>query len=429
MAEGSKESEEFEDAASLVEAAFGIRLDSAEDAEEQGAEEQDAETADEAEEAEEAEEADDEPVEAEPVAESAEIEAEAAQETEPLVAVKVKRKPAAAKTEPAVEEAEAAADDDAAQETEPLMSGEPEPEPEPEAAESEPAPKVPALTKSLKLTRGRLAAAGAVVLGIAAASVLVLSGGGSGNAAAPGGAPSTTQPSVNPQAFYPVQSASPFATGGRSELTDAEVQAAVPGCDGCKLVTRANGFSADGAVLALFRTGAPQGGKSNAKLVVVGADGKLVWTAPAGFKALTAGIERFSADDAGNFYLALPGARSGQVLVVLAWRDGKVQDLGGLLDPKIKSDSIVGVSPQASSGGTATIVSQTTAGIPDADTGGLVESQYRIKDGAPVLVGCRRHVGESGQWLTFQPSADGCTHWPAGPVGPPDDDDPTAPPS
>lgn len=416
MAEGT---EEFEDAESLVEAAFGIQLGSAEDAEEQ-----DAEIAEEA--------GDGEPARTAPVADASEeaettelvadsaeteavVEADAVQEAEPLVAVKEKHKPAAAKTEPA-------ADGDAAQEADTPLAAEPGPGPEP-------APKTPAFAKSLKLTRGRLAAAGAVVLGVAAASVLLLSGGGSGNAAAPSGAPSTTQPSVNPQAFYPVQSASPFATGGRSELTDAEVQAAVPGCDGCKLVTRANGFSADGAVLALFRTGVPQDGKSNAKLVVVGADGKLVWAAPAGFKALTAGIERFSADDAGNFYLALPGARSGQVLVVLAWRDGKVQDLGGLLDPKIQSDSIVGVSPQASAGGTATIVSQTTAGIPDADTGGLVESQYRIKDGAPVLIGCRRHVGESGQWLTFQPGADGCTHWPAGPVGPPDDDDPTAPPS
>ena len=284
-------------------------------------------------------------------------------------------------------------------------------------------------TKSLKLTRGRLAGAVAVVAGVAAASVLVLSGGGSGNAATPSGAPST-QPSVNPQAFYPEQSASPFQTGSRSALTDAQVRAALGDCDPCKLVTRVNGFTPDGGVLALFRTGAPQGGKSNARLAAVGGDGKLVWSAPDGLKALTAGIERFSVDRAGNAYLALPGAKSGQVLVVLAWRDGQVRDLGGLLEPKIKSDSIVGVLPQATTDPTATIVSQTTAGVPDADTGGLVESQYRIQDGEPVLVGCRRHVGESGQWIAFQPAADGCTHWPAGPVGPPDDDDgPTAPTS
>ncbi|MBW8803963.1 MAG: hypothetical protein JF587_08905 [Catenulisporales bacterium] len=275
-------------------------------------------------------------------------------------------------------------------------------------------------------TRTRLAAAAAVVIGVAAASVLVLSGGGSGNAATPGAAPST-QPSVNPQAFYPLQSASPFETGSKSPLTDAELLAAVPGCGSCKLVTRANGFSPDGAVLALFRTGAPQVGKPNFKLVVVGSDRKPLWSAPEGVKALTAGIERFSTDAAGNFYLALPGAKSGQILVALSWREGKVQDLGGLLDPKIKSDSIVGVLPQAT-GATATIVSQTTAGVPDADTGGLVESQYQIKDGRPVLIGCRRHVGESGQWIAFQPGADGCAHWPAGPVGPPDDDDPTAKP-
>ncbi|GAA1998237.1 hypothetical protein [Catenulispora subtropica] len=308
---------------------------------------------------------------------------------------------------------------------------------EPDNAEPENAAALPkpAFTKSLKLTRARLVGAAAVVAGVAAASILVLSGGGSGDAATPSGSPST-QPSVNPQAFYPVQSASPFETGVKSALTDAQLQAAVGGCDACKLVTRANGFTPDGGVLALFRTGAPQGGKSNVRLVVVGGDGKLVWSAPGGVKALTAGIERFSVDGAGNFYLALPGARSGQVLIALAWRDGKVQDLGGLLDPKIKSDSIVGVLPQAPAGAaatatataTATIVSQTTAGVPDADTGGLVESQYQIKDGKPVLTGCRRHVGESGQWIPFQPSADGCTHWPDGPVGPPDgDDNPTAP--
>jgi hypothetical protein len=282
--------------------------------------------------------------------------------------------------------------------------------------------------ESKAFTRSRLAAAAAAVISVAAASVLVLSGGGSGNAATPGAAPST-QPSVNPQALYPLQSASPFETGAKSPLTDAELLAAVPGCGSCKLVTRANGFSPDGAVLALFRTGAPQVGKPNFKLVVVGADRKVLWSAPEGVKALTAGIERFSTDAAGNFYLALPGAKSGQILVVLTWRDGKVQDLGGLLDPKIKSDSIVGVLPQAGSGATATIVSQTTAGVPDADTGGLLESQYRIKDGRPVLIGCRRHVGESGQWIAFQPGADGCAHWPAGPVGPPDDDDPTAGPT
>jgi hypothetical protein len=204
-------------------------------------------------------------------------------------------------------------------------------------------------------------------------------------------------------------------------LSDDALRAAA-GCGSCKLVTRANGFSPDGDVVALFRTGDPVEGHSNVKLVVVAADGRVVWSAPDGVKALTAGIERFSTDASGNFYLALPGAKTGQVLVVLAWRDGKVQDVGGLLNPKIKSDTVVGVSPQ-STGPLATIVSQTTAGVPDADTGGLVESRYQVKGGAPVLVGCRRHVGESGQWIPFQPSADGCTHWPAGPVGPPDDDE------
>ncbi|GAA2012419.1 hypothetical protein GCM10009839_03510 [Catenulispora yoronensis] len=334
-------------------------------------------------------------------------------------------------------------------EPEPKPEPELEPEPEPEKLEapkavaetatptqdtepSSPTP-APAFTKTLpKLTRGRLAAAAAVVVGVAVASVVLLSGGGSGNAATQNGA-AGAQPSVNPQAFYPVQSASAFETGAKSELTDAELQGAVSGCDACKLVTRANGFTPDSGVLALFRTGEPEAGRSNAKLVAVGGDGKLLWSAPDGFKALTAGIERFSVDGAGNFYLALPGARTGQVLVALAWRDGKVQDLGGLLDPRITSDSIVGVLPQAAPGADATIVSQSTAGIPDAATGGLVESQYRIENGAPVLIGCRRHVGESGQWIAFQPSADGCKHWPAGPVGPPDDDDdptaPVAPPS
>lgn len=326
--------------------------------------------------------------------------------------------------------AETGSDAGAADADQPLAAGiEVEASVEPFAAE--PSSDAPAAepaavgTKPLSLkafTRSRLTAAAAVVIGAAAAGVLVLSGGGSGNAATPDAAPST-QPSVNPQAFYPLQSAAPFETGAKSSLTNAELLAAVPGCGGCKLVTRANGFSPDGAVLALFRTGAPQVGKPNFKLVVVGADRKVLWSAPEGVKALTAGIERFSTDAAGTVYLALPGARSGQILIALTWRDGKVQDLGGLLDPKIESDSIVGVLPQATPGATATIVSQTTAGVPDADTGGLVELQYQIKDGRPVLIGCRRHVGESGQWIAFPPGADGCTHWPAGPVGPPDDDE------
>ena len=279
----------------------------------------------------------------------------------------------------------------------------------------------PTVDRPLKkpFTRGRLAAAAAVAAGVVAAGVFLLVGGASGNAAAPNDAPQT---SVNPQAFYPFQSAPPYEIGASSPLSDDAVRAAVPGCAACKLVTRANGFSPDGAVLALFRTGDPQGGRANFKLVVVSADGRLVWSAPEGMKALTSGIERFSADASGNFYLALPGAKSGQVLVVLAWRDGKVQDIGGLLDPKVKSDTVVGVSPQ-STGPLATIVSQTSAGVPDADTGGLIESRYQVKDGVPVLVGCRRHVGESGQWIAFRAAADGCTHWPDGPVGPGDDDD------
>jgi hypothetical protein len=435
----AEEREEFEDAASLVDAVFGASATS------EAAEEPEDQATGKGRGEEEAEEAVTEPG-------SAVAEAEAEVETEVKNGARTEAEGPEGETgakngagtgagapeggaeaengSEAENGAEAGAETGAGAETEATP-------PEDEAAEPEATASVdpsPAVARPLsgRLTRGRLvavaAAAAVAVIGVATAGVVLLSGGGSGNAAAaaPTTAPSTTQPSVNPQAFYPVQSASPFTAGGVSELTDARIQAAVPGCDSCKLVTRANKFSPDGSVLALLRTGTPQAGKSNAKLVVVGADGHLVWSAPDGFKGLTAGIERFSVDGAGNHYLALPGPKYGQVLVILAWRDGKVQDLGGLLDPKIKSDSIVGVLPQGTgAGGTATIVSQTTDGVPDADTGGLVESQYQIKDGAPVLTGCRRHVGESGQWLTFAPSSDGCTHWPAGPVGPPDDDEPT----
>jgi hypothetical protein len=193
-------------------------------------------------------------------------------------------------------------------------------------------------------------------------------------------------------------------------------------------VTRANGFSPDGAALALFRTGDPMAGKSNFKLVVVGADGKLVWSAPPGVKALTAGIERFSTDKAGNFYLALPGEKSGQILIALTWKDGHVVDIGDLTNPKISSDSVVGVLPEPTPGATATIVSQTRNGVSDADTGGLIESQYQIQNGVPVLIGCRRHVGESGEWIPFKPSAQGCVDAPPGPVGPPDGDGTTTAP-
>ncbi|NUR58571.1 MAG: hypothetical protein HOV87_07760 [Catenulispora sp.] len=404
----AEEREEFEDAASLVDAVFGApaEAEAAEAPEDQATDSDAVDAAD--------VDSDSAPDQAdEPDSEAAEPDSEAAEPDDEA---------AEPDSEVAELDSEAEEPNNEAAATEVTEAAVPD----------EPAPAVAGTPP--KLTRGRLAAAAAVVAGVAVAGAVLLSGGGSGNAAtAPTGvpgAPTTTQPSVNPQAFYPVQSATPFTAGGVSQLTDTRIQAAVPGCDSCKLVTRANKFSPDGSVLALLRTGTPQAGKSNAKLVVVGPDGHLVWSAPDGFKALTAGIERFSVDGAGNHYLALPGAKYGQVLVILAWRDGKVQDLGGLLDPKIKSDSIVGVLPQgagAAADTAATIVSQTTEGVPDADTGGLVESQYRIKDGAPVLTGCRRHVGESGQWLAFAPSPDGCTHWPAGPVGPPDDDDPTAP--
>lgn len=421
----AEDREEFEDAASLVDEVFGTVDEAVAAKTQQEAEKHDEEDAEEQAEGEQAEEEGSESAEEHAEQEGSEpAEGRAEQE--------------AAEQEAAEQEASEPAEEHAEQEASepvetPVEESAETPAEEPAETPAEtPAPAAAESTAS-KLTRGRLAAVAAAVVGIAAAGVVLFSGGGSGNAATqPVGAPgaaATTQPSVNPQAFYPVQSATPFTAGGVSQLTDARILAAVPDCDSCTLVTRANTFSPDGSVLALLRTGAPQAGKSNAKLVVVGADGRLVWSAPDGFKALTAGIERFSVDGAGNHYLALPGPKYGQVLVILAWRDGKVQDLGGLLDPKIKSDSIVGVLPQGAgaAGATATIVSQTTDGVPDADTGGLVESQYQIKDGAPVLTGCRRHVGESGQWLTFAPSPDGCTHWPAGPVGPPDDDDPTAP--
>jgi hypothetical protein len=262
------------------------------------------------------------------------------------------------------------------------------------------------------------AAAVAALAAVAVTAVVVLTGGTKGDAAASG----PTTPPFNPQALYPLAaSATPFTTGGRSALTDARLKAAVPGCSGCELVTRANGFSPDGAVLALFRTGAPAVGHPNAKLAVVGSDGGLLWQSPSGFQALTAGIERFATDRSGNFYVALPGFKSGQAMVVLAWRDGKVVDIGDLLHPKVASDS-VGLLPEKNPGPTATIVAQTKKGVPDADTGGLIEAQYQVRNGTPVLVGCRREVGESFQWLTFAPSKDGCTHWPQGPTGPADDD-------
>jgi hypothetical protein len=393
------EAEDFEDAASLVDAAFGTPQDAAAD---DGAEGPAAEAAAGA-----AADADaDTSADAE-AAGGAAADADAAANTSADAEARGGADPDAAADTAADADADAAADTSADADAAASAADAQAP-----ASGLTPPPKKP-------LTRGRLAAAAVVAAGIAAAGLFLLTGGASGNSSAPGDG---SQTSVNPQAFYPFQSASPYETGAPSVLSDDALRAAVPGCAACKLVTRANGFSPDGAVLALFRTGDPQGGRANFKLVVVGPDGRLVWSAPEGIKALTSGIERFSTDASGNFYLALPAAKSGQMLVVLAWRDGKVQDIGGLLAPKVESDTMVGVSPQ-STGPLATIVSQTTAGVPDADTGGLIESRYQVKNGAPVLVGCRRHVGESGQWIAFQPSADGCKHWPDGPVGPDDDDE------
>ena len=338
--------------------------------------------------------------------------------------------------EPAGSEPETEPGPDTGPDTEPELKPETKAEAE---SETEPASEPRART----LTRGRLAGAAAVVVAVGAACALVLSGSSpSSGSAAPGSATPTT-PAVNPQASYPDAAiASPFATNVSPQatatgtgvktsyrpLTDDALRAAVPGCGSCKLVTRANGFSPDGAVLALFRTGAPVEGKSNFKLVVVGADGTLVWSAPDGVKALTAGIERFSADKAGNFYLALPGAQTGQILIVLTWKDGHVVDIGDLANPKIASDSVVGVMPEPTPGATATLVSQTRNGVSDADTGGLIESQYQIRNGVPVLIGCRRHVGESGVWIPFQPGANGCVDAPPGPVGPSDGDETTGGP-
>ena len=313
----------------------------------------------------------------------------------------------------------------------PLPEPDVKPEPEPsaaadtsnaiahdEAAESTAGKNAAAENTAAK---GRLAVIGTAAMAVAAGLALVLTSG-----AKAGGAKASAQPSptANPQAWYPdAGNQSAFATGAPSVLTDDQLRAAVPGCDdNCKLVTRGNGFSPDGAVAALFRTGDPVVGASNFKLVIVGGDGKLVWQAPDTMKALSAGYERFSEDTAGNFYLAMPGARSGQILVVLRWQDGKVVDVGDVSTPKIAADGVVGILPQATPGPTATIVAQSATGVSDATTGGLIESDYQVKNGVPVLIGCRRKVGESGEWISYQPDASGCAHPPAGPQGPPDGD-------
>jgi hypothetical protein len=100
----------------------------------------------------------------------------------------------------------------------------------------------------------------------------------------------------------------------------------------------------------------------------------------------------------------------GQAMVVLATRDGRVEDFGS------KTNRFSGDSVQVrdfDSDGVLEILTQDSGAVPDAATGGAIETVHRW-DGSDYRVGeCRRLVGESFQYLTYPPSAQGdCLDYP-----------------
>ena len=247
-------------------------------------------------------------------------------------------------------------------------------------------------------TRVRRLRLGAVLAGLV---VAVAAGGCLGPAAErPALAPGpTSSPTDTTESLVPVPT--PAAVGSSSAVDDAQLIAAVPSCrvHPCRLLTRANGFGPPGAVAALLAWDRTETADPNYELVVTSRTGEVVWRAPDQRLGHANGYERFAVDESDRLFLPLAAEPRGQMMAVLEWRDGRIDDRGSLTTRKFYGDSVV-FAEDRDGDRTSEIITQSGQGLTDADTGGLVESTYTLINGDFQLTGCRQRQGESFQWTS-----------------------------
>jgi hypothetical protein len=258
----------------------------------------------------------------------------------------------------------------------------------------------------LAFSRVRRLRLGAVLAGLV---VAVAAGGCLGRSAerpelAPG---PTSSPADTTGRLVPVPA--PAAVGSSSAVDDAQLIAAVPSCrvHPCRLLTRANGFGPSGAVAALLAWDRTEKADPNYELVVTSRTGEVLWRAPDQRHGHANGYERFSLDGPNRLFLPLAAEPRGQMMIVLEWRDGRIDDRGTLTTRRFYGDSVV-FAEDRDDDGTSEIITQSGQGLADADTGGLVESTYTLISGDFQLTDCRQRQGESFQWTSRPPDGGRC---------------------
>ncbi|MFI7543457.1 hypothetical protein [Actinoplanes sp. NPDC049599] len=253
-------------------------------------------------------------------------------------------------------------------------------------------------------TRVRRLRLGAVLTGLA---VVIMTGGCLGPGAAQ---PTPATPPADPiESLVPAPT--PTAAGPPSSaVDDAQLIAAVPSCRAqpCRLLARVNDFGVPGGVAALLAWDRTDSADPNYELIVTSATGDLLWRAPDQRLGHVNGYERFTVDGPDRLFLPLAAEPRGQTLTVLQWRNGDVDDRKSLSTPRFRGDSVA-FAEDRDKNGTAEIITQSTQGLADAESGGLVEATYTLVEDDYRLTGCRQRQGESFQWTT-RPSRDGrCT--------------------
>ncbi len=212
-------------------------------------------------------------------------------------------------------------------------------------------------------------------------TVVVLS---AGREDAPSVRPASTVPLRTPPSLVPMPGG-PATAGPRSGPADTALVAAAPACRErrCRLLARAGGFGPDGAVAGLVAWDATRP-ESNYQVVVVAADGRPIWSSPRPSVGHVNGYERFTRDGRDRLYLAVAADGQGQVMTVLEWVDGRVDDRGTFTAPKLAGDTVAFVEDRTGDG-RAEVITQSTRGLLAADMGELVESVYTLTPRGYVL--------------------------------------------
>lgn len=211
-------------------------------------------------------------------------------------------------------------------------------------------------------------------------------------AASSGPAPSATRGLVQ----RPV----PATVGSPSAVQPAQLISASPSCrlHRCSLVARADGFGDPGGVVALLAWDRTDSTTPNYVLLATSGSGTVLWHSPDQRIGHVNGYERFTLDGRGRVLLPLAAEPRGQIMVVLEWRAGRIDDRATLTTRRFYGDSVV-YAEDRDNDGIAEIMTQSTEGVADADVGGIVESVYTLVGGDYRLTDCRQREGESFKWI------------------------------